>query len=844
MFRQEEMAVRHALVVFVALTTVVTARAEVPCLTPAAMASWRIVCDARATESERYAAGEFQLLFRGMTGKTLPIAAVPPGSGGAVYIGPGAVVRSGQRMPAVKLGEEGLRIRLSKDALCIDGGRPRGTLYGVYEFFEELCGVRYLTYDHTYYPPNAKSHKLPLGTRTFLPTFAFRWSYYGETSRRPDFAARLHTNTVSTDPKLGGKTGYQLVNHCVAYLVPPAKYGKEHPEFYALVNGRRIWDTTDGGGPQLCLTNPHVRDVVVQSVLEEIKKNPAARNINIAQMDNDNYCTCPRCKALDAREGSHSGTMIAFVNSVAERIEKKHPKVLLSTFAYWYTRKPPKTLRPRHNVMVQLCSIECCDLHAIDDPACALNREFCHDMAVWNTKCDKIFIWHYNTNFSGYMLPFPNLRSIGKSVLYFAKHSGRGVFMQSAGNGFSTEMSDLRNYVMSRCLWKPGRDSWKEAMEFCRLHYGESSGPIIAYLTYYHHLVASKGVHPTCFPTESGLCINPQSTRRMIDYFRQAMALAKSDTVRARVEKASLCAYRAALSVTSMQITYEDGICRPDLTGLDPRLLDNYDAMCRTYGVTMESEQMAVGTYIDGLRKFHAGLKAICIENDTWRLVVLPGSNAKLVEMTYKPTGRNVIRPFRAFNRFRYEEWVRDGAGPGAQNIHAFDVLEAQPDRLVVAMTAEDGTRFERTISLAGDTVRFDTAITAGTDRSLDLWVHPEYDAGTPITDSRILGVYIKHGERWVRVTRTDRAEQFTQDLTPRVQAGLAGGAFAYYNHRAGFGVEQRYDPVDFRDLGLYWMSSRQQVNLELMPKVTSLKQGAQARYSYEVRYLSKPPVK
>jgi len=59
--------------------------------------------------------------------------------------------------------------------------------------------------------------------------------------------------------------------------------------------------------------------------------------------------------------------------------------------------------------------------------------------------------------------------------------------------------------------------------------------------------------------------------------------------------------------------------------------------------------------YIDGLGKFHAGLKAVRIENETWRLILMPESNGKIVEMTHKPTGRNVIQPARALNRFPYE---------------------------------------------------------------------------------------------------------------------------------------------------------------------------------------------
>ena len=37
-------------------------------LIPAQMSSWQIVCGPGATECERYAAAEFQALFKGMTG--------------------------------------------------------------------------------------------------------------------------------------------------------------------------------------------------------------------------------------------------------------------------------------------------------------------------------------------------------------------------------------------------------------------------------------------------------------------------------------------------------------------------------------------------------------------------------------------------------------------------------------------------------------------------------------------------------------------------------------------------------------------------------------------------------
>ena len=822
-----------------ALTTLTATAMGAESITPGAMMSWKIVCATAATPSEKYAATEFQRLFKEMGGKELPLVEAADASDGAIFIGPDAVLGSGQPTDRRALDEEALRIRVTPNAVCIDGGRPRGTLYGVYEFYEELCGVRFLTFDHTYFPPDAAQRTIPAGVLVVNPTFVFRWSYYGETSRYPDFAARLRVNTVSDDPKLGGRTGYRLVNHNVAYLVPPAKWGKEHPEYFALVNGQRKLEE-GGGGPQLCMSNPELVGVVVEAVLEEIKKNPTARNINIAQMDNDSYCTCPNCAAIDALEESHAGATLAFVNAVAERVEKSHPEVFLSTFAYQYTRRPPKNIKPRPNVMIQLCSIECCDFHAIEDPSCPLNRAFCADLAGWKKIVNHVFIWHYNTNFKGYVLPFPNLRSIGPSVAYFANNNGKGVFMQAAGNGFSTELSDLRNYVMARCLWKPGRDSWKEAEEFCRLHYAESAGPILACLKWYHDLVDSSGVHPTCFPTESSLCISPESARRIMGYFRDALALAKSGAVKTRVEKASLCAYRAAVSASSMKLTYRDGKCYPDLSEYSGDLLDQYAALCQRFGATMDDEMLPTARYLDLMRSLHAGLKAVELENEFWRLMVVPESNGKVVEMTYKPTRRNIARAPRGFNRFRHEEWIKQGDGPRSDNILAFDA-QTEPQRVRLALTTKDGARLERSIALVGDAVRFETRLTAEAPRPFEVLVHPEYDTASMSADSDILGIYVKKPD-WMQANGKETAALHEDQQRSMVKDAVGGGAYAYFNHQAKFGVEQRFDSSQFSALGLFWDPSRQQINLEMTSKVLSLTRGQSAGYAYEVRYLKNAP--
>ena len=67
----------------------------------------------------------------------------------------------------------------------------------------------------------------------------------------------------------------------------------------------------------------------------------------------------------------------------AEEVEKEYPDVLIETLAYQYTRKPPKHVRPRHNVVIRLCSIECSFVETLTAGENDANVSFREDMEAW-----------------------------------------------------------------------------------------------------------------------------------------------------------------------------------------------------------------------------------------------------------------------------------------------------------------------------------------------------------------------------------------------------------------------------------------------------------------------------
>ncbi len=805
---------------------------------------WTVVVGSDAIPSERYAAEEFCRLYKAATGSELSTAATPDNCG-AIYIGESAALRAHPLgFNIAELGEEGLRIRIAGNVLIIAGGRPRGTLYGVYEFFERYVGVRFLTADDTYVPPEAAAAVLAPTDYRYVPPFSFRWSYYAENSKDPAFAARLRVNTITTDERLGGKTAQQLISHSLETYVPVAVYGRAHQEYFALVDGVRKLTGT-GGGPQVCSTNPEVIKIVTAAVERALDANPALVDISVSPMDNDAFCECPQCSALSAEESSPAAPHLALVNAVAARIARTHPGVKIGTLAYWHTRKPPKNLRMLPNVEVMLCDIEGCILHPLDDPACHRNRVFMGDFGHWRAICPNIKLWHYNTNFRNYDLPFPNFNAIAKDVQLFRDNGVQGVFMQAAGDGLSTEMSDLRNYVMANCLWQPTHESWALVEEFCRLHYGAAAPPLLAYLHFLHENAETRGLHPRCFanaPVELGL--DQAAAQRIAGYFQQALALAPDDTIRSRVEKASIPALRTLLATAPLG--YADGHYRLDASTIGPDTLDRYVALAKKYGMNRIAEGRDAALYFAELQDLREGLPAVVLENESWRLILLPEQNGQIAEMIYKPTGRNLVEPpVAGFSRWEVREpWPEETRAGRTSTADIKHRWETDGRQIVMTRTLPDGSVWRRMVSLSADPAgrfRFQAEFTAGSahvgwrvrERS------PNYSV-TGSDDPDVMTIYTK-SSAWNQVNQNwgfERKNTLTTDLRPPAPVQ----AIAFYDHVGQFGVQQTFASNAFPRFQAYWSPGRRMLALNMLTPATPMEPGRKLTFGYEISYLAEPP--
>ena len=377
------------------------------------------------------------------------------------------------------LGDEGVCIKTAGDDIAITGGEKRGTLYAAYTFLEEYFGYRRFTTDLTVIP-EAEKLLVPVAIDyTYVPPFMFRQTdWYGTTDKEYKVANRLNDGTMAES--LGGGVEYAgPFCHTFSSLVPTSLIETE-PELFALgvQNGER---TTD----QLCLTNPKTLEIAKATVREWLADNPDAAFVSVTQNDNSNYCVCEECARIDAEEGSHAGTMIRFVNAIADDIRDDYPAVLVDTFAYLdgYTRQAPQITVPRDNVVIRLCSIECKFSAPMDSGYSEDNERFIQDLKDWSAISDHLFVWDYTTDYSGFLLPFGNFGAIQRNLQIFAEHDVIGVFEEGvSGRNADGEFAALRCYMLSRLMWDPYQDVDKLMYDFCEAYYGAGYQNIIDFI--------------------------------------------------------------------------------------------------------------------------------------------------------------------------------------------------------------------------------------------------------------------------------------------------------------------------------------------------------------------------
>ena len=397
--------------------------------------------------------------------------------------------------------------------LILAGHERRGCLYAVYSFLQDVVGVRWWTSEDTFIPKKPTLVVADDLNVSYAPQMISREMYH-RNAQPTVFSARMKGNGALT-PEYGDAVRIVNFVHSFYTYMPPAKYFDAHPDWYSEIDGKRKHEDA-----QLCLTNEEMIRELTKNVLETLRQNPGAKMIDVSQNDWLGFCTCKKCKAIDDAEGSRAGTLVLMLNKVAEAVEKEFPDVLVESLAYQYTRKPPKTVKPRDNVLIRLCTIECSYIQPLDGEQ---NRTFATDMEGWSKLAKHLFIWDYTTNYNDYLGPHPNLRVLAPNVRYFVKHGAIGLFEEGEGDDFC----ELKNWLLLRVMWEPDLDAEKLIDEFLRGYYGEAVGPLLK--QYWDILIAraeKEKLYLGCFGVNSAKWIDLPTLNQVTEIMNKAVETA------------------------------------------------------------------------------------------------------------------------------------------------------------------------------------------------------------------------------------------------------------------------------------------------------------------------------
>ena len=368
-------------------------------------------------------------------------------------------------------------------AFEIWGRDGMGIAYGVYTYLERHCGVSWFAPD-TESVPDFAGFSLPRPTGEGRPAFSFRemwqadlmdatWRLRNKESRRALFG-------------VGVGMGSPRDNHTLDVYRRTLR--KTHPEIFD--NGRPAAD-----GKQcltFCMTDPLTQELVAEEMCRYIEKDRAAvagrpRYLTPAVYDLSQHdgsggqCMCPGCKAVvDAAGGTYAAANMVFVNAVAERVGRRYPDVVIQTFAYNHTERPPTNdMRYADNVNVRYCR------SWIFRPLTA-HTENGQMLKEWTKHGSSFGIWSYWSLCRGSAFPLIQPPKVMEEELRFCRDCGvKRYFLQTDG-AFASSFMFLKNWMFLKLADDPDQDSAALTAKFMKGLYGPAERPMSAYL---EHLI-------------------------------------------------------------------------------------------------------------------------------------------------------------------------------------------------------------------------------------------------------------------------------------------------------------------------------------------------------------------
>ena len=466
-----------------------------------------IVVSESAAPMAKYAAREMQYFMKKSGGVTIPIVN-KPGSGTNIFIGESQYTKEAdlsldgltydgfkivvkgrnlyifgrdrnKKTPLVSMQNlRAIHIYNKKLDLCAFG--ETGTLYGVYHFLRTFAGIDWIL-------PGEIGEEVPKLTRLTVkdmvfqknPDYYYRVPYYFLFDRDPDSSIWYR--------RAGFGAPFPAdINHSFKFM---KKYFAKHPEWFALVDGKRDYNITCLGDGNLCLSNKGLLEQYIKDARAYFEAFPDIDVFSV--MPNDIFkrvCDCPECqKQVDYNKPMNercSNYVWNFVNEIAKGVAKTHPGKLIACCAYETYQGVPDRVKLEPNVAVMITKA----------------RSFQFDKGyrwrtkvlpyLWKKAVKNIYVWEYycwdsqQSHLSGLPLLFTewtqqDLRDM-KGVMAGEFIDG-GAGTRRDWKAVNPALNTISYYVTGRLYWDTTLNAADLVAEYCKKCYGPGAVDMLKY---------------------------------------------------------------------------------------------------------------------------------------------------------------------------------------------------------------------------------------------------------------------------------------------------------------------------------------------------------------------------
>ena len=398
---------------------------------------------------------------------------------------------------------DGFILKTFGSNLFLKGANDRGTIYSVYDLMEKIGGVKYLSYNYSYYPEGGDLPFYIMDVKE-IPCIPFREYAGGQHA-----GAGVRNKLTSSNVAYGGgmewcdAEGYNSIHNSMLYVPVSVYYAtdeqkRENYHLYARSSETFVPDSpmevcwTDGVKDDGTMDNS-MELSTVKIALESLKKyviaDPDALYFMFGQEDNSGCCNCNKCKEMADKYG-RGGIAIRFCNILAREIQKWADeelggrKVYVSTFAYMYSDYPPVTVNEKgewipiddtcvaaDNLFIRLAPIDAEPYYSIVDKN--QSSRYANWTKKWQAVCNKFFVWNYQVNFVNSLVYYPMIQTFSDDLSEYCRMGVKYVFMQGNHIMVGNWQAIMNSYVAAKILWNVELDPIEIRDEFIKYFYGE-----------------------------------------------------------------------------------------------------------------------------------------------------------------------------------------------------------------------------------------------------------------------------------------------------------------------------------------------------------------------------------